>query len=64
MIPRGSMNLLEIEKRARVIADEHCKMMDKKLESSLRAALGGKRIGKERQNIIVNEFCDLMLGVK
>ena len=64
MIPRGSMNLIEIEMRARAIADDHCRMMDKKLESSLRAALGGKRISKERQDIIVDEFCDLMLGVK
>ena len=64
MIPRGSMNLLEIEKRARIIADEHCTMMDKRLESSLRSALGNKRIGKAKQEIIVNEFCDLMLGAK
>lgn len=78
MIPKGSMtiiidelvkqklsviNALEVERRARVLADEHCVMMDTLLENSLRVALGNKRIGKERQDIIVNEFCDRMLGV-
>ena len=43
---------------------QYCKELDKKLESSLRTALGSKRISKERQNIIVNEFCDYMQGAK
>lgn len=54
---------LDIEIRARELADEHCIMMDRRLESSLRKALANKRIGKERQQLIINTFCDLMLEV-
>ncbi|MBX4266570.1 hypothetical protein [Clostridium estertheticum] len=79
MLPKGTMaivvealakikfnerNELDIEIRARTLADEHAIKLDTLLESSLRKALGGKRISKERQDIIVNEFCDRMLGVK
>jgi len=54
---------LDVEIRARELADEHCIMMDKRLESSLRAALGNKHIGIARQDLIINTFCDLMLEV-
>lgn len=61
MIPRGSMAII-VEELARSKFDEHCKKLDERLEGSLRTALGDKRISKERQNVIVNEFCDCMEG--
>ena len=78
MLPKGTMaivvealakikfnerNELDIEIRARALANEHAMELDVLLENSLRKALGGKRISKERQDIIVNEFCNYMLGV-
>ena len=43
---------------------QYCNELDAKLENSLRSALEDKRISKERQNIIVNQFCDALLGEK
>lgn len=42
---------------------QYCNELDAKLEQSLRSALEDKRISKERQNKIVNDFCDAMEGV-
>jgi hypothetical protein len=39
---------------------QYCNELDAKLEKSLRSALEDKRISKERQNKIVNDFCDCM----
>ena len=41
---------------------QYCMDLDKKLEQSLRKAFEGMRVSKERQNTIVNTFCNNLLG--
>ena len=62
MITKFTLKIVA-EELARIKFEEHCTMMDSLLEKSLRKALGNKRISIERQNLIVNQFCDAMLGI-